>query len=141
MARIIVVDDEPDITNLMKRFLENREHEVVEAHNGYECLSKLKGEKYELVLLDVMMPGMDGWEVCKRIKEDPTHGSTLVVFFSAKYDPADRERSFEYAHADGHLSKGLDFKTVAKFIDEILNYGYDSKRIRRYLMNTLEGSL
>ncbi len=139
MARVMVVDNEFNVVYLMKTFLERRGHEVAEAYSGEECLGKLQGAKYDLVLLDVMMPGMDGWEVCKRIKEDLA-ASSIVVILSACSDPEDKERSFEYAHADAHLSKGLSFKDVATFIDDTLDRGYSSKQNRTISLGSYPGS-
>ncbi len=120
MAKVMVVDDESSIVFLMERFLRARGHDVLKACDGMECLAKLKAEMPDLVLLDIMMPGLDGWEVCKEIKEDPITKSILVAMFSVKSDDKDKERSFEYAKADEHLSKGLAFREVADIIDNLL---------------------
>jgi len=69
MAKILIVDDEPALVRLMSQVLGQKEHEVLTAGNGQEALKQLFANKPDLVLLDVVMPGMDGWQTCKRIRE------------------------------------------------------------------------
>jgi CheY-like chemotaxis protein len=79
----MVVDDEPDIVYVLRLILEREGHEVVQASSGEECLEKLEAEEVDLVLLDDLMPGMDGWEVLKRIRGDRRLNSTPVVVVTA----------------------------------------------------------
>jgi two-component system response regulator VicR len=72
MTEIMVADDEPDIVYVIKAMLEKEDYEVIEAYSGEECLEKLEAENPDLILLDVMMPGLDGWEISKIIKEVST---------------------------------------------------------------------
>ena len=68
-VKILVVDDEIEITGLLKKFLKKEGHEVVTANSGEECLKKFTEEKPQIILLDIRMPGMDGLEEMKRIRE------------------------------------------------------------------------
>jgi two-component system cell cycle response regulator len=77
-----------------------------------------------------MMPGMDGWEVCRKIKNDPKRKSITVIIFSVLSDPEDKEKSLEYARADGHLSKDLGFKDVAALVDNLLKRRLPPERLR-----------
>lgn len=70
MTKVMVVDDEPDTVDLVKLVLETEGFEVITAYSGRECLEKLKHERPHLVLLDIMMPEMDGWEVFHKIREE-----------------------------------------------------------------------
>jgi CheY-like chemotaxis protein len=82
MARILVVDNEADNLFLCRRYLEKKGHEVTEALSGEECLQKLKTEQPDLILLDIMMPGMDGWEVLQEMKKDPSTSSIPVAMLT-----------------------------------------------------------
>lgn len=80
--KILIVDDDDNILELIKSVLEQEGYDVIKAHNGEECLELLKTIKPDLILLDMMMPGMDGKEVCKRIRNDPKTGFLKVAFVS-----------------------------------------------------------
>lgn len=83
MKKILLVDDEPDILTLGETLLRSAGYDVVSARNGEECLTKLKNEKFDMVLLDVMMPGSDdGWEVCRKIKAGENTNSVPVILFT-----------------------------------------------------------
>jgi CheY-like chemotaxis protein len=95
MARILIVDDEPDIVMIAKRTLEGLGHETGEARNGNEALKKLKKERFDLILLDVMMPDDNGWEVCRKIKADEKINDIPVVMFTVRTDADDRKTGKE----------------------------------------------
>jgi CheY-like chemotaxis protein len=84
MSNIMVVDDEADTRYLVKQLLENEGHVIVEAADGRECLEKLKVNKPDLMLLDIMMPGLDGWDVLAAIQGDPGLRSVPVTMFSVR---------------------------------------------------------
>ena len=82
--RILVVDDDENILNLEKTILEQKGFHVTPAAGGAEALRLLGGGSYDLVLLDVMMPEVDGFTVCRKIKEDPRLKDLPVIFLTAK---------------------------------------------------------
>jgi DNA-binding response OmpR family regulator len=82
--RILVVDDDENILNLERTILEQKGFDVTTAGGGAEALERLERETFDLVLLDVMMPEVDGFTVCRRIKEDPKLKETPVIFLTAK---------------------------------------------------------
>lgn len=84
MAKILAADDERDIRDLIGFTLRFAGHQVILAKDGEEALQLVRQEKPDLVLLDVRMPKMTGYETCRLIKEDPALGDTPVVFISAK---------------------------------------------------------
>jgi CheY-like chemotaxis protein len=102
--KILVVDDEPDTLNLTKLILERNGHLVVSATNGEEALQKADTERPDLVLLDMVMPGKSGLEVCKMLKAQPKTKLIPVVIFTVLGRDVDRKLSKE-AGADGHLLK------------------------------------
>jgi DNA-binding response OmpR family regulator len=112
----MLVDDEPELRFLVKRMLKREGYEVIEAANGEESLEMLKTIKPGLILMDVRMPGLDGWEVCKRIKENPKTKNIPVIIFSVRDSEESLKRSFEYAHADAHIGKPFE---IREFIDKI----------------------
>lgn len=107
MAKIMVVDDEPDIVYLVSKMLKKEGHEIVEAYSGREALEKLKTTRPDLILLDVMMPGINGWEVSKKIKSDPEYRSIPVAMLTIKSSEEDMEKSFMYARCDAHIGKPI----------------------------------
>ncbi|MFQ5975660.1 MAG: PleD family two-component system response regulator [Candidatus Hydrothermarchaeales archaeon] len=102
---IMVVDDEADMRFMVRKVLENEGYEVIEAENGKTALEKLKETKPDLLLLDVMMPGLDGWEVCKRIRENEDTKDIIVTMLTVKSSDEDKVTSFDEGLADWHISK------------------------------------
>ena len=88
VKKIMVVDDEKDITIAIKEGLEELEpeYQVITVNTGEECLERLKNEKVDLVLLDIMMPGMSGWEVLNRLQDHNEWSKIPLVFLTAKTD-------------------------------------------------------
>lgn len=106
-ARVLVVDDILPNVKLLEAKLSGEYYEVLTATGGQEALDKVKDESPDIVLLDVMMPGMDGFEVCRRIKENPETTHIPVVMVTALTDNVDRVRGLE-AGADDFLSKPVN---------------------------------
>src|SRR5579863_3010707 len=89
-ARVLVVDDIPVNVRLLEAKLSAEYFHVLTATRGEEALDKVRGEKPDIVLLDVMMPGMDGFEVCRRMKQDPALAHIPVVMVTALDQSSDR---------------------------------------------------
>lgn len=106
-ARVLVVDDILPNVKLLEAKLASEYYEVLTATSGPEALEKVERDSPDIVLLDVMMPGMDGFEVCKTIKSNPAYAHIPVVMVTALTDAADRVRGLE-AGADDFLSKPLN---------------------------------
>lgn len=102
--RILIVDDEPHIVELVRVCLEDPGFEILEARDGETGLAMARQILPDVVLLDVMMPRMDGYAVCRALKEDPRTSAIPVVMLTAKGLEADRQRGLE-AGADAYLSK------------------------------------
>jgi CheY-like chemotaxis protein len=84
--KIMIVDDEEDIRISVSQILEVCGYDVIKAANGMDCLQKLEQELPDLVILDIMMPGMNGWDVAARIKENEQWSKIPIVFLTAKGD-------------------------------------------------------
>src|SRR5579862_4006026 len=106
-ARVLVVDDIISNVKLLEAKLSAEYFEVVSAFNGLECLAKIDEALPDIVLLDVMMPGMDGFEVCRRIKGNPKTAHIPVVMITALDQPSDRVAGLE-AGADDFLTKPVN---------------------------------
>ncbi len=92
--RILIVDDDPVIVRLLQVNFLIEGYDVETASRGDEALAKAGEWAPDLVILDVMMPGIDGWEVCRRLKENPQMREVPVIFLSARAQDTDRERGY-----------------------------------------------
>jgi len=106
-ARVLVVDDILSNVKLLEAKLAAEYFEVVTAYNGLDALARMEEHEPDIVLLDVMMPGMDGFEVCRRIKTNPKTAHVPVVMVTALDQPSDRVAGLE-AGADDFLTKPVD---------------------------------
>jgi DNA-binding NtrC family response regulator len=120
IARILCVDDEPLNLSLLEAMLSPRGYEVVAAENGPGALEKIGAEQIDICLLDVMMPGMDGFEVCRRIKSDDLHRKIPVVMITSYADLENRIRGIE-AGAEDFISKPFDSTEVLARIKMLLH--------------------
>jgi len=103
MKKIMVVDDEPDTVDLIKLVLMTEGFEVISAYSGKECLEKLKIERPSLILLDIMMPGMDGWEVFHKIKEE--YEDIPVAILTVRDRDIDKMLGLHVLKADDYITK------------------------------------
>ncbi len=116
---ILIVDDEDDILFILKNVLSKNGYSVKEAYSGEECLKIVKTEKPDLIFMDIMMPGIDGWETAKTIKTNPKTKDIPISMLSVKSDPEDLKRSREYAGADHHLTKPVDFSLLLQTVETL----------------------
>lgn len=120
MGRIMVVDDEPDLLRLMEKILSKRGHEVIPVSSGRECLERVKTEKPDLILLDVMMPDIDGWEVSKTLKDSLETRDIPVVILTVRTSDASMERGFKFARCDAYLKKPIVLEKLFGTIEEFI---------------------
>ncbi len=120
-ARVLVVDDILPNVKLLEAKLTQEYYEVVTALNGPEALIKIEASPPDIVLLDVMMPGMDGFEVCRRIKTNPLTAHIPVVMVTALTDPTDRVRGLEVG-ADDFLSKPINDTALMSRVRSLVRY-------------------
>lgn len=106
MRRVLVVDDDPDVLYMVGVFLKEEGYDVITASDGSECLKMLEEMRPDLILLDVMMPGLDGWEACAEIKKKQNAKDIPVVMLTVKTAQEDMSRSFEH-NADAHIGKPI----------------------------------
>jgi DNA-binding response OmpR family regulator len=118
-ARILVVDDDPTLATFVQIALAKEGHEVEVAHSGEAALARLQQGGIALVLLDISMPGIDGYETCRRIRADPATRAVRVIFLTSKDGLMDRGDG-EDAGGDLYLTKPVSAgrlrSTVAQFL-------------------------
>jgi DNA-binding response OmpR family regulator len=116
---ILVVDDDPNALDIVRTFLEAKGYHVATAKDGADALAQLESLKPALVLLDVMMPGMDGWEVARIIKNHPQFGGTRVVMLTARSDFADKHEGLR-AGADDYIVKPIQLRELGDRVERNL---------------------
>jgi DNA-binding response OmpR family regulator len=119
IPRILCVDDQPEILNFLEAMLLLKGYEVIKAENGEEALEKLKEERVDLVILDVKMPKMDGFEACRRIKEDDCYRNIPVVIITGLTANKERIKGIE-AGAEDFISKPFDPEEILARIKMLL---------------------
>ncbi|MCX5823943.1 MAG: response regulator [Deltaproteobacteria bacterium] len=104
---ILIVDDQPQNIKPLETYFVLQGYEIVKATNGEEALGKLSGNQIDLILLDVIMPGMDGFEVTRRVRQDNTHRLLPIILITVLWETEDRVKGIE-AGCDGFISKPFD---------------------------------
>ena len=118
-TKILVADDDLEILALVARHLSALPAEVVEASDGEEALRLARREKPDLVVLDVMMPGMSGWEVCRAVREDESLEGTGVIMLTGIGERLNEMTSPLYG-ADGFLDKPFELDDLSTKVREVL---------------------
>lgn len=119
MATIFVVDDDDDIRELLKYNLDKNGHEVITCENGIVCLDQIKRKKPDLILLDVMMPGMDGIEVCENLKSTSENSDILICFLTARNEDYSQIAGLE-AGGDDYVAKPVKPKVLISRVNALL---------------------
>ncbi len=116
---ILLVDDEPTIVMSLEFLMRKSGYQVGIARNGTEALAALSQTPYDLVLLDVMMPDVDGYQVCRQLRQNPARAATKVIFLSAKSQPADVQKGYD-AGADLYIPKPFSTRQLMQKVRELL---------------------
>ena len=117
--KILLVDDEPDILEIVGYNLSNEGYEVITAENGLEAVKMAKKHKPHLVILDVMMPEMDGIEACEKLRENQDLENTIITFFTARGEDYSQVAGFE-AGADDYITKPIKPKVLVSKVKALL---------------------
>jgi len=117
--KILVVDDEPDISKLIKARMESAGYSVFTAFDGAEALKAVKENMPDLILLDVMLPKMDGYQVCRLLKFDEKSKHIPIIMLTARAGESDKEKSVE-AGADAYLTKPFQTEELLSKISSLL---------------------
>ena len=117
LPTILVVDDNADNAEIMRHYLEAKGYPIAVAHSGDEALAMFETVRPSLVLLDVMMPGRDGWEVCRIIKQHPVLGRSVRVIMVTALDQWDDKRQALQTGADDYVEKPFDLARLANTVE------------------------
>ena len=105
MSKIMTVDNEEKIRHIFREMLETQGHEIMEADSGKQCLEILENEKPDLILMDILMPRMNGWDVVQEIKKDKANKDILISMLTTKSEDEDRAKSLANSGADWYITK------------------------------------
>lgn len=117
--KILLVDDEPDILEIVGYNLENEGYQVYTGENGNEAIEKAKKHKPHLIILDVMMPEMDGIEACEKLREMPDLNNTIITFLTARGEDYSQVAGFD-AGADDYITKPIKPKVLVSKVKALL---------------------
>jgi two-component system alkaline phosphatase synthesis response regulator PhoP len=127
MTRVLVVEDEPDVAELIRYNLQKEGWEVVPATNGADALRRAQEARPDLILLDIMIPHLNGWEVCRRLKQDPeTHG-VPVIMLTGRVDEGDKVLGFELG-ADDYVTKPFSLRELIARVRAVIRRGRAAER-------------
>jgi CheY-like chemotaxis protein len=133
--RILIADDNEANCDLLEAYLSDVDCEIELAADGEETLAKVASFQPDLILLDVMMPKLSGFEVCKQLKSDPSTSRIMILMVTALGEPGDIDRAVE-AQTDDFLSKPVTKAQLVKRVDNMLrlkDVTDEVDRLRRYI--------
>jgi len=117
--KILIVDDEVQLVEMIKMRLEASGYEIIFAHDGQDGLDKAKKEKPDLMILDLMLPKIDGYKVCRMLKFDEKYKQIPIILFSARAQDEDKKMGEEVG-ADAYITKPFDPQALLGKIKELL---------------------
>lgn len=116
--KVLIVDDEPNILMSLDFLMKKNGFEVFVGRDGQEALDIINGEDIDLVVLDIMMPEVDGYEVCDYIRKTPSLAHMKVIFLSAKVKESEIEKGYEVG-ADHYMTKPFSTRELVKKVKEL----------------------
>ncbi len=119
MSQILVVEDDPDIADLIRHYLEKSGHAVQVLGSGAAVLPKVRGERPDLIVLDLMLPGLDGLMVCQALRSEPLTAAIPIIMVTARGDEADRIAGLELG-ADDYVTKPFSAKELVARVTALL---------------------
>lgn len=118
-VRILVIDDEKDFVDTLAIRLEAKGYDISKAFDGKEGLEKAHSDNPDLIILDIIMPEMNGFDVCRKLKVDPKFSNIPIILLTAKFQPNDIDFGKEMG-ADAYLTKPVELNTLSDKINELL---------------------
>jgi pilus assembly protein CpaE len=119
MARILVIDDDLDLLQMMRLILQRAGHEAILTGDGADGIAKALQVHPDMAIVDVMMPGMNGYQVVRKLREDPATSDITILVLTARAQPVDRDAALA-AHADGYMAKPVSPAELLQNISELL---------------------
>ena len=124
--RVVCVEDEPEMIDLIRLILGRKGYEVIGAHGGMAAMQIIQEQMPDVILLDLMMPDMDGWEVYQKLKAEDELKNIPVIVVTAKAQSIDKVLGLHIAKVDDYISKPFSPQELLDSIDQILNRAADS---------------
>jgi len=121
LRRVVYIEDEPEMIDLVRLILGRKGFDVIGAHGGRVGLETVREKSPDLVLLDLMMPDMDGWEVYQLMKADEATKNTPVIVITAKAQSIDRVLGLHIAKVDDYISKPFSPQELVESIEKVLS--------------------
>lgn len=118
-AKILIIDDELEITEIVETFLTEAGYQVAVENSSLNAASKAREFKPDVILLDIMMPGSDGYAVCKELKQDPNFAETPIIFLTGKDREDDQGRSFQ-SGGDMYIKKPFSCERLLEIVNIVL---------------------
>ncbi len=118
-ARVLVVDDEPEITEIVETFLSDAGYQISVENDSYKAVEKAREINPDVILLDIMMPGISGYEICQELKNIPEFANTPVIFLTGKDRNDDQGRSFK-AGGDMFIKKPFSCERLLEIVNIVL---------------------
>ena len=123
--RVVCVEDEPEMIDLIRLILGRKGYEVIGAHGGMAAMQIIQEQMPDVILLDLMMPDMDGWEVYQKLKANEDVKNIPVIVVTAKAQSIDKVLGLHIAKVDDYISKPFSPQELLDSIDQILNRAAD----------------
>jgi DNA-binding response OmpR family regulator len=117
--RILIVDDEVELSEMVKMRLETVGYEIISAFDGQEALDRARQDKPDLIILDLMLPKIDGYKVCRMLKFDEKYKKIPIILFSARAQEEDKKVGMQVG-ADAYITKPFEPKALLAKIEELL---------------------
>ena len=117
--KILVVDDETQLVEMLKMRLKTNGYEILTAYDGREALEKARNQKPDLIILDLMLPKIDGYKVCRMLKFDEKYKSIPIILFTARVQDVDKEMGSQVG-ADAYIVKPFEPQVLLCKIKELL---------------------
>lgn len=131
--KVMVVDDDPDVIFVLQKILQRYGCEVIGVTDSEKCLPLIEEKRPDILFLDVMMPGIDGWEICKKVKEKVETSKIYISMLTVRAEEEDKAISLKYAGANQHLCKPINFDEIKETIEGVkigrLNLRTDSESV------------
>jgi DNA-binding response OmpR family regulator len=119
--KIVYIEDDLEMTYLIKMILERKGYEIISTNDGMEGFEIIEKEKPDLVLLDLMMPNIDGWDIYHQLKSNEHTNQIPVIVISAKAQPIDKVLGMQIAKVNNYISKPFRPQELLESIESILN--------------------
>jgi two-component system response regulator VicR len=126
--RVLCIEDEPEMIDLISLILERKGFQVIGAVGGVEGIDAIRREKPDLILLDLMMPEVDGWEVYRRLKADETISDIPVIVVTAKAQSIDKVLGLHIAKVDDYVTKPFGPRELLESVERVLQARDDEER-------------